>query len=210
MAIRRACRILEQQPDLQHAAAQRVDISAGYPAQLENEHALEEWNRTQRLHNQSWNAGQSLTPSSYSPTPPRTNYDPQTSAGIGPSSLSISGPTVPNILPDTYSGYNFDNLTGFGLQDPALEDMPSEPLNMAFMTTLGDDNLSRHSSRYPDDRQNTSDNGNDNNDSGRQHRKRFTAKEREETRNTRELIACITCRQQRIKVGGRLVSKATY
>jgi hypothetical protein len=200
MIIHQACRILEQQSGLQRAAAQG-DISAGYPSHLENEHALEEWNRTHGLQNPSWDAGLSLTPLSFIPTPPRTSYDPQNSAGIGPSSLSISGPTV---LPDAYSDFNFDNPTDFGLQDQAHEGIPAEPLNMALMTALNNDNLNRHSSCYPEDRQNTSDSGSDKNDSGRQHRKRFTAKEREETGITRELVACIRCRQQRIRVGGHI------
>lgn len=210
MIIRQALRIIEQQSDPQRAAAQQVDISAGYPLQLENQHALEGWNRTQGLQSSNWNARQSLASSSYIPTPPRTTYDPQTSAGISPSSLSMSHPTVPNELSDAYSDYIFDNLTSFGLHDPALEGTPSEPLNMPFMTTLDNNSLSRHSSRYLEDRQNTSDSGSDKNDSGRQHRKRFSAEEREETGNTREIIACIRCRQQRIRVGGHLVSATTY
>jgi len=207
MTIRRACRIIEQQSGLQRAAAQRGDISAGYLSHLENEHVLEGWNRIQGLQNQSWDASQSLTPSSYIPTPPRTSYGPQNSAGIGPSSLSISGPTVPNILPDAYSDYNFDNITDFGLQDPTLEGILAEPLNMVPMTVLDNDNLNRHSNRYPEDRQNSSDNGSDKNDSGRQHRKRFTAIEREETGTTGKLVACIRCHQQRIRVGKHLFQR---
>ncbi len=208
MAIRRACRILEQQSELQRAAAQRVDIPASYSSQSENEHASEEWNRTRGVQYQRWNAGQSLVPPSYLPTPPRTSYDPQTSTGIGPSSLSISDTAVTNISPDAYSDYNFDDLTNFGLQDPALE-VPA-PHNMSFMMTLGNENLSKHGSRYPEDSQNTIDSGSDKNDLGGQYRKRPTAQAREETGNTREIIACIRCRQQRIKVGGHLVSNTTY
>jgi hypothetical protein len=60
--------------------------------------------------------------------------------------------------------------------------------------------MSRHNSGSSEDRQNTSESSSDSNDSGRQRRKPFTAKEREETGTTRELIACLRCRQQKIRV----------
>lgn len=60
--------------------------------------------------------------------------------------------------------------------------------------------MSRHNSDSSEDRQNTSDSSSDSNDSGKQRRKPFTAKAREETGTTRELIACLRCRQQKIRV----------
>jgi hypothetical protein len=203
MVIRRLYRALEQRSDPQPAAAQQVDVSSGYPSQLETEHASEGWNRRRGTQNQRWNAGQLFAPS-YIPTPPRSHYDPQTSAGIVPSSLSIPDP----IVPYAYSDYNFDNPTNFGLQDPALE--VSQPLNIALMTTPESDSLSRHDNCYPEDCQNTSDSGSGKNYSGRKPRKRLTAQEREETRNTRDIIACIRCHQQHIKVSGHLAFNAAY
>jgi hypothetical protein len=55
--------------------------------------------------------------------------------------------------------------------------------------------MSRHNSGSSEDHQNASDGSNDTIDSGRQHRKPFTPQERQETGNTRELVACIRCRQ---------------
>lgn len=185
----RVCMALEQQSDLQPAAAQRFDISPGYPSQLENEHVSEGWNRIRGPQNQRWNAGQAFTPPSSTPTPPRTHYDPQTSA---PSTLSISDPSVPV----TYNDFNFDIFTNFGLPD--IPPQVSETSNIALMMTLDSD--SRHSSGHPEDRQNTRDSGSDKNDSGRL----------EETRNTRDLNACVHCHQQHIRVSGHLVSNNIY
>lgn len=204
MVIRRLYRALEQRSDPQPAAAQQVDVSSGYPSQQENECASGGWNKRRGPPNQRWNAGQLFAPPSYIPTPPRSHYDPQTSAGIDPSSLSISDP----IVPYAYSDYNFDNPTNFSLQDPALE--VSQPLNIALMMTPDSDSLSRHNNCYSEDRQNTSDSGSGKNHSGRKPRKQPMAQEREETRNAREIIACIRCHQQHIKVSGHLALNTAY
>jgi hypothetical protein len=204
IVIRRLYMALEQRSDPQPAAAQQVDVSSGYPSQLENEHASEGWNMRRGPPNQRWNADQLFAPPSYISTPPRSHYDPQTSAGIVPSSLSISDP----IVPYAYTDCNFDNPANFSFQDSVLE--VSQPLNIALMMTLDSNSLSGHNNSYPEDHQNTSDSGSGKNYSGKKPRKRLTAQEREEARNTRDIIACIRCHQQHIKVSGHLALNTAY
>jgi hypothetical protein len=99
-------------------------------------------------------------------------------------------PQVPENIPNYQEHIGRFN-TSFGNQmvryGPANEDNSVQSLHSASM--------SRHNSGSSEDHQNISDGSSDTIDSGRQHRKPFTPQERRETGNTRELVACMRCRQ---------------
>jgi hypothetical protein len=96
-----------------------------------------------------------------------------------------------------YQGHNGRDETPYGYHTVRFEHADRG----GSMQSIHSASMSRHNSGSSEDRQNTSDSSSDSNDSGRQRRKPFTAKEREETSTTRELIACLRCRQQKIRVG---------
>jgi hypothetical protein len=187
-------------------APQLMDTTSSYQLQLENEHASEGWHMMREPQTQRWPGGQSFASQFYIPTPPRTHYDPQTSAGIVPSSLSIVDPVLPHGNTNFYSEFPAN-----GFAYPALGE--SGPFNIASRNNLDSDSLTRDSSRYPEDHQGTSDSGSDQRDPGRQHLQRrepSPAQQQQENRNRPKSIACVRCHRQRIKVRELLVSDTTY
>lgn len=209
MVIRRLYRMLEQRSALEVAATRRVDMPPGFSSQLQNEHAPEGWHTAQASQYQTWNVGSQFATPPLPPNPLSMHYDPQTSVGTVPSSLSVPDPIVPH----SYSNY-YPHVDPNSLLYPSLEvSEPFEPSNMALMNNLDSRSLSRHSSRYTEYPQSASDGGSEENDLGRQHLQdleRFTAQERDENRNTRKHIACIRCHRQRIKVSECLAYFTAY